>query len=76
MGSADRPVGGLETCVLTYVDVRNAEGKLLFRYDPVNGVVEIKTRGVTEVVDLSVYAKRNKRRTSMHKYVVGAADLL
>lgn len=60
MGESDRPAGESEARVLSYVDVRNRHGKLMFRYDPIHDLIEIRFRGAIEVVDLSLYIKRYK----------------
>ena len=53
MGETDRPVGQPVVHRLSYVNVRGAGGRLLFRYDPDRSLVEIRVRGVTEVIDLT-----------------------
>ena len=42
-----------------FLEVRNRQGKLLFRYDPERELIEIKPHnGVQELVDLSQFQKR------------------
>lgn len=41
---------------MSYIDVRGADGRLLFRYDPARGLVEMRVKGELHVVDLTVYA--------------------
>lgn len=46
-----------------YLDVRSSRGKLLFRYDPYRGIVEIQERGVKEYIDLTqILAERQERQ--------------
>lgn len=40
---------------MAYVDVRGPDGRLLFKYDPDRMLVEIVSRGVSYVVDLTQY---------------------
>lgn len=44
------------TTILTmWHDVRDAAGKLLFRFDPQRDLVQVKRAGVVVVIDLSQY---------------------
>jgi hypothetical protein len=41
-----------------FVEVRDARGKLLFKYDPARQLIQIKCRGEVITVDLSMYHKQ------------------
>ena len=41
--------------MMSYLDIRDANGRLLFRYDPERSLVAIRARGELHVVDLILY---------------------
>jgi hypothetical protein len=43
------------TIITMWHDVRDAAGKLLFRFDPQRDLVQVKRAGVLVVIDLSQY---------------------
>jgi hypothetical protein len=40
---------------MSYIDVRTADGRLLFRFDPDRLLVAIRARGEDHVVDLTLF---------------------
>lgn len=50
---------------LSFVDVREPHtNKLLFRYDPERGLIEVQRRGIKTVVDLTQVSDQRVLRTS------------
>lgn len=45
----------MTTLTIMWHDVRDAAGKLLFRFDPQRDLVQVKQRGIVVTIDLAQY---------------------